>query len=141
MSNGYVIKSYGIPISTITRDSVMQIKLTAGNFESFETKIEGNEISIDIRSGGIKKYATVRVPDGVMLTEVKFERTSDAIMITGPAKNNGGQVYVSNLNGGGANANFNNDQGFGQVNQPFQFQFPAPLIGFPYANVPQMWFF
>jgi hypothetical protein len=107
----------------------MQIKLTVGNFESFETKSEGNEIWIDIRiSEGIKKYASVRVPDGAMLTEVKFERTSDAIMITGPTKSNGGQVYTStsNLNGGEANVNFNNSQGFGPVNLPFQIQFPAP---------------
>jgi len=156
-SQGYAIKTFGIPISTMKRGSTMTIKLVVGPFTGFETRTEGNEIIMEMKTkDGKKKYVSLKLPKGVTQSELQIEKTTNTVMITGPIPAKPNQQGGGGGGGGGGTSHvssFTSGNGFHMASAGGQWNtagippvaYPGVYPQMPFFGVPNffppMWFF
>ncbi len=99
MTNGYLIQTKGLSISTTTQNgNRLEIKLAAiPSTEIIESKLDKQ--NLEIRVGGGKSWAKIRFPDNVTFNDLKLNRTDDAMILSGPVpKNQQHQFFHQSIN-------------------------------------------
>lgn len=94
-------------LSTSMINNFIKVKLYTGPIDKYDSTTNGNEISINVVSKGQRKYARIIVPKGINPADVKVERSSDSVYLTGPTSvNDGGNYHISQSESTGSGSGF-----------------------------------
>lgn len=113
-TGGYSIKAVNMQMSTSLLNNVVKVVLQPGPIDKFDTRTNGNEITLIVVSKGQRKWAQIIVPPSIKVSDVKIERSADSIYLVGPTPANlGGNFQISqssdsssSYGGGSFNQNF-----------------------------------
>jgi hypothetical protein len=120
---GYAIQAINMGLSTSMSNGILKVTFnTGGPIDSFDRRVEGNELQFRVVSRGQQKIGRIIVPKVVRMEDVKLDRTADAIYLTAPAPPGNGFSQMSqsssSTSGSGFNSqNFQTSSGLGGAGQ------------------------
>ncbi|CAG7837448.1 unnamed protein product [Allacma fusca] len=107
ISNGYIIQSNGLALSTSSFNSVFLIEADIGKQKDLKVTSKDNTITWEIiNKGQPNKWIKISLPDSVNVSSIKYETKDNRLYISGPSAAGSGGLSFSSFSSGSPFSSF-----------------------------------